>query len=318
MPHPDGSLRLLPLIGISVALLSVAAACSSSPSGPSTGGGTGPGTGGGTTPSTGQTAVVLGAGDIGMCGADGITPLPSVAATARLVAGLQGQVILAGDIAYLHGSAANFRDCFNPSWGPFRSRWRPVPGNHEYESAGAAPYFAYFGEDAGAGATGYYSFMAGDWLVLMLNSNIPAGRGSAQFEFARQQLEAQRTPCTLAVWHHPLFASGPNGANAVMRDIWSLLETADAEVVLTGHDHLYERFARQTAGGVADPAKGVRQFVAGTGGAELYGFVRTSANSEVRIAQFGIVRFTLKPAQFEWEFLTTNGAVADSGLDTCH
>lgn len=318
MPHLHGSLRLLFLIGISVLLLSLAEACSSSPSAPTGGGGTGTGTGGGTTPPTGQTAVVVGAGDIGMCGADGSTPLPSVAATARLVAGLQGQVILAGDIAYLHGSAANFRDCFNPSWGQFRNRWRPVPGNHEYETPGAAPYFAYFGQDAGPDGTGYYAFMAGDWLVLMLNSNIPAGRGSAQFEFARLQLEAQRTPCTLAVWHHPLFTSGPNGPNVFMRDMWSLLETANAEVVLTGHDHLYERFARQTAAGVADPAKGVREFVAGTGGAELYSFVRTSANSELRIAQHGVVRFTLKPAQFEWEFLTTNGAVVDSGLDTCH
>jgi hypothetical protein len=225
---------------------------------------------------------------------------------------------LAGDLAYLHGTAANFRDCFNPSWGQFRNRWHPVPGNHEYESAGAAPYFTYFGEAAGADATGYYAYTAGDWLVLMLNSNIAAGRGSPQFEFTRLQLEAQRTPCTLAVWHHPVFSSGPNGANAVMRDIWSLLETANAEVVLTGHDHLYERFARQTVAGIADPAKGIREFVAGTGGAELYSFVRTSANSEVRISQFGVVRLTLKPAQFDWEFLSTSGAVLDSGLDTCH
>jgi acid phosphatase type 7 len=317
MPHPYGSLRLFFLIGTSIALLSAAEACSSSPSSPSAGGGTLL-VATSTTPATGQTAVVLGVGDIGMCGSNGTTPLDSVAATARLVAGLQGQLILAGDIAYLHGSAANFRDCFNPSWGQFRNRWRPVPGNHEYETPGAGPYFAYFGEDAGADGTGYYSFMAGDWLVLMLNSNIPAGRGSAQFEFARMQLEAQRTPCTMAVWHHPLFASGPNGANAVMRDMWSLLETANAEVVLAAHDHLYERFARQTAGGVADPAKGVREFVAGTGGAELYNFVRPAANSEVRIAQFGVVRLTLKPAQLDWEFLTNNGAVVDSGLDTCH
>jgi len=318
MPHPYGSRRLPFLIGICLALLSLAEACSSSPTGPSTGGSSGPGTGGGNTTSTGQTAVVLGVGDIGMCGPNGTTPLDTVTATARLVASLQGQVILAGDIAYLHGSAANFRDCFNPAWGQFRNRWRPVPGNHEYETPGAAAYFAYFGDDAGSGGTGYYAFMAGDWLVLMLNSNIPAGRGSAQFEFARQQLEAQRTPCTLAVWHHPLFTSGPNGANTVMRDMWSLLETANAEVVLTGHDHLYERFARQTAAGVADPARGIREFVAGTGGAELYNVARTADNSEVRIAQFGVVRFTLKPAQFEWEFLTNNGAVVDSGLDTCH
>ena len=138
--------------------------------------------------------------------------------------------------------------------------------------------------------------MAGDWLILMLNSNIPAGRGSAQWEFARQQLEAQRTPCTMAVWHHPLFTSGPNGGNAIMRDMWSLLEASRAEVVLNGHDHLYERFARQLSNGTADPANGIRQFTAGTGGAELYDFVRAAPNSESRIMRYGVIRFTLRPA----------------------
>ena len=161
---------------------------------------------------------MLGAGDIGMCGR------PEVAQTARLVAGLEGDVLLAGDIAYLQGTAANFRDCFNPFWGQFRSRWHPVPGNHEYESAGAAPYFAYFEDAAGPAGRGYYSFTAGDWLILMLNSNIAATRGSPQWEFARAELERQRTPCTMAVWHHPLFTSGPNGNNAFMRDMWALLE----------------------------------------------------------------------------------------------
>ncbi len=293
-----------------VASLGLAVACSSSPSGPTTRGGTA-GTGGGTVPSTGQTAVVLGVGDIGMC------DRPAVAQTARLVAGLEGQLLLAGDIAYFQGTAANFRDCFNPEWGRFRGRWHPTPGNHEYESAGAGPYFDYFGDAAGADRAGYYAFMAGDWLILMLNSNIPAGRGSAQWEFARQQLEGQRTPCTMAVWHHPLFSSGPNGNSAVMRDMWSLLEASRAEVVLTGHDHLYERFARQSANGTPDPANGIRQFTAGTGGAELYNFVRAAPNSESRLMQYGVVRFTLKPAQVEWAFLAVDGSVNDQGLDTC-
>ena len=135
------------------------------------------------------------------------------------------------------------------SWGQFRSRWHPVPGNHEYESAGAAPYFAYFGEAAGPPGLGYYSFTAGDWLILMLNSNIAATRGSPQWEFVRAELERQRTPCTMAVWHHPLFTSGPNGNNTFMRDMWALLEASRVEVILNGHDHLYERFARQTADG---------------------------------------------------------------------
>ena len=301
--------RFLPVVAF-VATLTTAAACSSSPSGPTPGVGT-TGTGGGNPPSTGLTAVVLGVGDIGMCNR------PAVAQTARLVAGLDGLLLLAGDIAYFQGTAANFRDCFNPEWGRFRDRWRAVPGNHEYESPAAGPYFDYFGEAAGTDRSGYYAFMAGDWLVLMLNSNIPAGRGSAQWEFARQQLESQRTPCTMAVWHHPMFSSGPNGSSPLMRDIWSLLEAARAEIILTGHDHLYERFARQLANGTADPVNGIRQFTAGTGGADLSNFVRTAPNSEARIMQYGVVRFILKPAQVEWAFMTVDGSVTDTGLDTC-
>ncbi len=294
-------------IVVAVVIGSFALACSSSPSGPTTpvGGGT-PGAG-----ATGVTVAMLAAADIGMCGR------PEVAQTARLVAGLDGDLLLAGDLAYFQGSAENFRDCFNPSWGQFRSRWHPVPGNHEYESPGAAPYFAYFGAAAGPAGLGYYAFTAGDWLILMLNSNTPATRGSPQWEFARRELERQRTPCTMAVWHHPLFSSGPNGPNAGMRDMWSLLEENDAEVVVNGHDHLYERFARQTASGASDPVNGIRQFTVGTGGAELYNFLRASANSEERILKFGVMRFTLRPAQVDWEFHTIDGSVSDRGLDTC-
>jgi len=290
-----------------LAFLVLSAACSSSPAAPTPGGGSGSGSGG----SAGRTVTMLGAGDIGMCGS------PGVEQTARLVAGLEGELLLAGDIAYFQGSAADFRNCFNPFWGQFRSRWHPVPGNHEYESPNAAPYFDYFGEAAGPRNLGYYSFTAGEWVILMLNSNIPVTRGTPQWEFARVTLEQQRTPCTMAVWHHPLFSSGPNGAAATMRDLWALLEANRVEVVLSGHDHLYERFARQTSMGVADPVNGVRQFVAGTGGAELYNFVRASPNSEERIMKFGVIRFTLRPAQVEWEFLGVDGSVSDRGLDTC-
>ena len=286
-------------------------ACSGAPSAPSSrgGGGDGGGTGGGV--STGLTVTMLAAGDIGQCGR------AEVAQTARIVAANAGDLLLAGDLAYFQGTAENFRDCFNPSWGPFRSRWHPVPGNHEYESAGAAPYFAYFGEAAGPPGLGYYSFTSGDWLILMLNSNTAATRGSPQWEFARRELERQRTPCTMAVWHHPVFSSGPNGANGSMRDMWGLLEANHAEVVVNGHDHLYERFARQTSNGATDPVNGIRQFTVGTGGAELSNFLRATPNSEERIMRFGVMRFTLRPAQVDWEFLGIDGSVSDRGLDTC-
>ena len=282
--------------------LGVTTACSS-PSGPTGGGG---GTGGG-----GQTVTVIAAGDIGMCGR------PAVGQVADLVATLGGELLLAGDIAYFQGTTEQFRDCFDPSWGRFRPRWHAVPGNHEYESPGAAPYFTYFGAAAGPAGVGYYAFTAGDWLILMLNSNIPVGIGSAQYEFVSAELQAQRTPCTMAVWHHPLFSSGPSGPTARMRDLWALLESSRAEVVISGHDHLYERFARQRWDGSADAVNGIRQFVVGTGGADQNNFVRNSANSEERIMRYGAARFTLRPAQIDWEFVGLDGSVSDRGLDTC-
>jgi hypothetical protein len=295
-------MKYLLLAVLEIAVLGIATACAS-PSGPSNGGGNGD--------PRGLTATVVAAGDIAMCGR------PSVAQVANLVSTLPGELILAGDIAYFQGTAEQFRDCFNPSWGGFRSRWHPVPGNHEHESPGAQPYFAYFGEAAGPAGRGYYSFTAGDWLILMLDSNIPATTGSPQFEFVSAALQAQRTPCTMAVWHHPLFKSGPSDPARGMRDMWALLETSRAEVIVNGHDHLYERFARQRWDGTEDPTNGVRQFTVGTGGADLYNFVRNARNSEERIMRYGVARFTLRPAQVDWEFIGLDGTVLDSGLDTC-
>jgi acid phosphatase type 7 len=292
-----GRMRYLLLL-----VVGMAAACSS-PSSPS-GGGPGGGSGG-------RTVTLIAAGDIGMCGR------PAVGQVANLVAGMEGEIVLAGDLAYFQGTAEQFRDCFNPAWGQFRSRWHPVPGNHEHESPGAAPYFTYFGSAAGGAGVGYYSFMAGDWLILMLDSNIPVTTGSPQYEFVRAELVAQRTPCTMAVWHHPLFSSGPNGPTARMRDLWALLESFRAEAVVSGHDHLYERFARQRWDGSLDPTGGVRQFIAGTGGADLNNFVRNTANSEERIMRYGVARFTLRPAQLDWEFVGLDGSIVDRGLDTC-
>jgi hypothetical protein len=119
------------------------------------------------------------------------------------------------------------------------------------------------------------------------------------------------------VWHHPLFTSGPSGPATGMRDMWSLLASHRAEVIVNGHDHLYERFARQLANGDLDEANGIRQFTVGTGGADLYNFVRNARNSEERIMRYGVARFTLRPAQIDWEFIGVDGSVLDRGLDTC-
>ncbi len=292
------SSRWTACIGVALA---VAAACSDGPRTPS----------GPSPPPIGpvpETATVIAVGDIGECGS------PAVGQTARLAEAIDGPLLLAGDLAYSHGSMRNFIECFDPEWGANRRRWRPVPGNHEYETPSAAGYFQYFGEAAGVG---YYAFRAGPWLVLMLNSNIDVRAGSAQYEFARAELASHRVECAMAVWHHPLFSSGPNGPNAFMRDLWSLLHREGVDVVVAAHDHLYERYGKQDADGRSDAA-GIRQFIVGTGGARLYGFQRMAANSQARVAAHGVLRLTLQRSAYDWAFLDVAGAIADAGGDRCH
>ncbi len=251
-------------------------------------------------------------GDIGECGS------PGVQQSAKIAEGIiDGQILLAGDLAYLHGSLADYVKCFDPFWGQFRRRWRPTPGNHEYETPFAAGYFQYFGEAASPGGRSYYSFRAGDWLVLMVDSNVPARMGSQQFEFVRSELQAHRTRCTMAVWHHPLFTSGPNGPNVFLRDLWGLLYEYDADVVVAAHDHFYERFGKQDVDGRSD-ARGLRQFIAGTGGARLYDFMRVSPNSQARVKAHGVLRFTLNVSNYQWAFIDATGSTADAGSDNCH
>ena len=258
-----------------------------------------------------RNAEVIVVGDIGWCGSSG------PAATAQLVDRLSGLLLLAGDIAYPNGSAADFQNCFDPTWGRFRERWHAAPGNHDYLTPNAEAYFNYFGEAAGGDRTGYYTMLVGDWQVLMLNSNVPAQRNTPQWEFVRREMDLQRRPCTLAVWHHPLFSSGQNGSTAPMRDMYSLLEVTGADVIVNGHDHVYERFAKQTAEG--RPAeRGIRQFIAGTGGATLYRFITVAPNSEVRSVQLGVLRLFLQPTSYRWEFVGVQGGLADSGSEPCH
>jgi len=292
------------LVAGAACLLGLAAACGGS--------GDAPGAPTPTPPSGGdRNAEVMVVGDIGMCGS------PGPALTSALVERLSGHILLAGDIAYPNGSVADFQNCFEPTWGRFRGRWNASPGNHEYMAANGAAYYNYFGEAAGDDRTGYYAITAGDWQVLMLNSSAPAQRNSPQWEFVRRELDLQRRPCTLAVWHHPLFTSGQNGPSPIMRDLYSLLEAGGTDVVVSGHDHLYERFAKQSSDGRASD-RGIRQFIAGTGGATLYRFVTTAPNSEARIAQFGVLRLSLQPTAYRWEFVGVEGGLADSGSDLCH
>ena len=264
-------------------------------------------------PITPATETLVGAGDIAMCNE------PGAAQTARLLDAISGTVFAAGDLAYMKGSEQNFRECYAPTWGRHRDRTYPVPGNHEYETPGAAAYFAYFGARAGMPGRGYYSYRLGGWLVLALDSNVAVGAGSAQYEWLRSELQASSTPCALAYAHHPLFSSGPNGGSGRMRAVWDLLYQHGVEIYLAGDDHLYERQAPQDPSGRADPARGIREFVVGTGGATLYQVVRPAANSEVRHSGWGVLKLTLAETSYSWEFVPVEGAsFRDSGTGTCH
>lgn len=261
--------------------------------------------------------VLVGAGDIASCGSTGDE------LTAALLDGQSGTVYTTGDNVYDSGTTAEFANCYEPSWGRHRSRTRPVPGNHEYNTPGAAPYYTYFGSAAGTASEGWYSYDLGNWHVIALNSNCSAiggcGTGSPMETWLRADLAAHASTCTLAYWHHPLFSSGGHGNDPSMRPIWDVLDNAGAELVLNGHDHDYERFAPQHSSGVA-ASDGIREIVVGTGGKSLVGFKTLLANTETRSSTtYGVLRLILHGSGYTWEFLpATSGGFIDAGSDVCH
>jgi hypothetical protein len=257
--------------------------------------------------------VFVGAGDIAQCDIN-------AELTARLLDTIGGTVFTLGDLAYFHGTRENFRDCYEPTWGRHKTRTRPSPGNHEYETPGALPYYDYFGANAGPRGLGYYSYNIGAWHAISLNSNIPVNDASAQAEWLRADLADHAAfRCVVAYWHHPLVSSGPNGDNPGMRDIWRILYLSGADLILSAHDHLYERYAPQDPDGRPDPVRGLRQFVVGTGGAALSQFRAPRPNSEVRLSAFGVLKLTLSAGAYDWEFVPVSASGArDSGTATCH
>jgi hypothetical protein len=259
-------------------------------------------------------ATLVGAGDIGWCGPDGGPDL-----TAALLDSIPGTVFAAGDNAYFDGTAVDYARCYDPSWGRHKSRTRPVPGNHEYLTAGGAGYFGYFGLAAGNVGEGWYSYRLGAWLVLALNSETSAFPGSPQYVWLRNELIANPTRCALAYFHTPVFGSGANGGNTQMQAAWALMQESGVEVIIGGHNHTYERFAPQDSNGRRDP-RGIRQFVVGTGGAPLVSFRSIDPNSEVRDnTAWGVLKLTLKPDSYDWQFVPVAGrSFSDAGSDVCH
>jgi 3',5'-cyclic AMP phosphodiesterase CpdA len=269
---------------------------------------------------------VYAVGDIARCAYRDPAWSGAAETAATVAAGLAldpGAVVLTlGDHTYPRGTMKEFTDCYAPTWGRFKDRTWPAPGNHEYYTPKAAPYFAYFGERAGRG---YYSFELGGWHIVSLDSNLAPAGHAAQLDWLRADLASHPARCTLAFWHHPLYSSGGHGSIPKMRDAWELLQQAGAELVLAGHDHDYERFAPQDANGRLDRARGMRQFVVGTGGAYPTPFLLTVRNSEMRDSgRTGVLRLVLRDGGYDWEFVesarvTTLGvAPPDRGSDTCH
>ena len=246
--------------------------------------------------------------------------------------GLAG-VLLLGDNQYYCGGYSAFLQSYSLSWGAFKSITHPSAGNHEYltsggtgcnsGNAGANGYFTYFGAAAGQRGQGYYSYNIGAWHLIALNSNCGDAGGcsatSPQGTWLAADLAAHPATCTLAYWHIPLYSSGGR-ANGNSRPFWQLLYDHNADLILSGHDHTYERFAPQTPNGTVDQARGIREFIVGTGGANHTSFVTMAANSEVRNATtFGVLKLTLRASSYSWQFVPEAGqAFTDSGTTSCH
>lgn len=272
--------------------------------------------------------------------------------TANQILSLNLSAVLAlGDTQYYCGSLSDFDAVYNNSWGLFKNITKPVVGNHEYLTnagtsgdtscttapGGAQGYFDYFSRALASpldtnpscstigntNCKGYYSFNLGTWHLVAIDSNCSAtggcGTTSPQYKWLQSDLSTNPRACTLAFWHIPLYSSGGR-ANNNTKSIFQLLYNSGADVVLTGHDHDYERFAPQDANTTADSARGIREFVVGTGGSDHTSFVTTAANSEFRDdTHFGIIKMTLHPTSYDWQFIAeSTNTVLDSGTGNCH
>ena len=268
---------------------------------------------------TGQDPVLVGAGDIASC-----ADLSGALATANLLDSIPGVVFTAGDNAYESGTVEEFRNCYQPTWGRHKDRTRPSVGNHEFHSESATPYFEYFGANAGDPKQGYYSYELGTWHIIVLNSECDevggCQQGTREEKWLSSDLDAHPARCVLAYWHKPLFSSGAkHGNDPEMKAFWMDLYKSKATVVINGHDHDYERFAPQDPDGKPD-SRGIREFVAGTGGRNHRPFAAPLATTEVRNADsFGVLKITLHPGAYEWEFIPEAGKTFhDSGAGSCN
>lgn len=279
-------------------------------------------------------SVLVGAGDIARCNADGDELTAMIVDSilkADSVAKVTDAVFTLGDNAYTSGSTGQWTNCFTPSWGdPNKSimkNIKPSPGNHEYYTAGADPYYVYFGKNAGEPGKGFYSYNIGEWHAVVLNSEIIVNSSifneearKEQYDWLEKDLKANTKECTLAYWHHPRFSSGSHGSDAKLTPTWQALYEYGVDLVLTGHDHHYERFAPMTPQGVVDTLYGIPSFVIGTGGAELRGMRLPLAQNSLRRVEghYGVLLLTLGGKEFRSTFISTDGFSWDPSGGKCH
>jgi hypothetical protein len=273
--------------------------------------------------------VIMAAGDISCDSATPQLPCKSKETSDLLMSerALRSAVVVLplGDLQYDQGTLLEFRRNYQTTWGRANEFSHPVTGNHEYETRNAAGYFDYFAERAvavGARAEGWYQYNVGDWHFIALNSNCGSvggcGVGSAQYRFLEADLAQNRSRCTVAYMHHPFLSSGQNGSTPELLPLMRLLYLNRVDIVLAGHDHLYERFNPITPEQVPDPERGMRLFTVGTGGRDLYEFTRILPNSAVRSNQtYGVLRIIMKDGGYEWGFVKIDGAVVDPGSALC-
>lgn len=245
-------------------------------------------------------------------------------ATADLVRDADAVLVL-GDLQYETGSLSAYRAAYEPSWGRFADITYPTPGNHDHATPGAEGYFTYWeskGRPTGADRGGSYSFDLGTWHVISLDSWCPSscGEGSVQDAFLERDLARTSRVCILAFWHHPYFNSGVVHGEEMLANVhsfWDHLFASGADVVLNGHEHSYQRYGEQSPSGRA-VARGIREFVVGTGGNVHYGLLeRKDPNYETGDADhFGVLRLSLRDASYSWEFVGIGGSVLDRGGPT--
>ena len=267
-----------------------------------------------------EDVVLVGAGDIATCDSTKDSD------TAALLDMIPGTIAMLGDGAYPDGTLQEYTDCYEPTWGRHKARTRPAVGNHEYHVKGAEGYFTYFGTAASPldapctkDCKGYYSYDLGAWHIIVLNSEIDMSVGSTQEQWLRADLAAHGHVCTLTYWHRPRFTSNDIENEERVRPLWDALYEFGADVVLNGHKHNYERFALQNPNGEADPERGIRQFVVGTGGTTHSSFDTVQPNSEIReFLTWGVLKLTLHPTSYDWDFIPIAGQTfRDSGSDDC-